>query len=102
MFEPGNRRTAVIRDVAKSHDFQAYQYIYIWVVVNIMAPFWVSLLSYGTYYLGYPKRGPNFDNHPFVEDGRGIEACIGFPYQMSPGEQASACAKLEDIRRGLR
>ena len=25
-----------------------------------------SPLWYGTYYLGYPKRDPNFDNHPKV------------------------------------
>ena len=24
-----------------------------------------SLIYYGTYYLGYPKRDPNFDNYPF-------------------------------------
>ena len=24
-----------------------------------------SLLLYGTYYLGYPTRDPNFDNHPY-------------------------------------
>ena len=27
-------------------------------------PFVGSLLYYGTYYLGYPKRHHNFDNHP--------------------------------------
>ena len=25
-----------------------------------------SLFEYGTYYLGYPKRDPNFDSHPCV------------------------------------
>ena len=35
-----------------------------WVVVKIMVPFWVPKREYGTYYLGYPKRGPNFDNYP--------------------------------------
>ena len=25
-----------------------------------------SLVQYGTYYLGYPKRDPNFDNQPCV------------------------------------
>ena len=35
----------------------------IWVVVKIRVTSWV-LKKYGTYYLGYPKRGPNFENHP--------------------------------------
>ena len=35
-----------------------------WVVVKIMVPFWVPFFFYGTYYLGYPKRGHNFDNYP--------------------------------------
>ena len=26
----------------------------------------MSLIKYGTYYFGYPKRDPNFDNHPRV------------------------------------
>ena len=39
--------------------------IYMWVVVKIMVLFG-SLLKYGTYYLGYPKRDLNFDNHPCV------------------------------------
>ena len=34
-----------------------------WVLVKIMVPFWI-LLSYGTQYLGYPKRAHKFDNHP--------------------------------------
>ena len=25
------------------------------------------LLEFGTYYVGYPKREPNFDNHPLGE-----------------------------------
>ena len=27
----------------------------------------MSLVLYGTYYLGYPKRDLNFDNHPYKE-----------------------------------
>ena len=27
-------------------------------------PFLGSLIKYGTYYLGYPRRDHNFDNHP--------------------------------------
>ena len=26
-----------------------------------------SLIYYGTYYLGYPKRDPNFDNYPYAQ-----------------------------------
>ena len=26
-----------------------------------------SLLQYGAYYLGYPKRGHNFDNYPHLQ-----------------------------------
>ena len=37
----------------------------IWVVVKIMLPFG-SLLEYGTYYLGYPNKDHNFDNHPYA------------------------------------
>ena len=29
-------------------------------------PFFVSLIQYSTYYLGYPKRDLNFDNHPYI------------------------------------
>ena len=29
-------------------------------------PFFGSLLQYGTYYLGYPKRDSDFDNYPYV------------------------------------
>ena len=35
---------------------------FIRVVVKIMVPFWVPLKKYGTYYLGYQKKDPNFDN----------------------------------------
>ena len=37
------------------------------VVVKTIVPFWVPIVKYGTYYLGYPKRGLNFDNYPYVE-----------------------------------
>ena len=45
------------------HDAQWCSVCYcIWVVVKIKVPFG-SLIQYGTYYLGYPKRDPNFDNY---------------------------------------
>ena len=49
------------------------------VVVKIRVPFWV-LLCYGTFYLGYPKRDPNFDNHPREPHGDGVfrVACTEF------------------------
>ena len=34
----------------------------IWVIVKIMVPFWVLILYCRTQYVGYPKRGHNFDN----------------------------------------
>ena len=37
-----------------------------WVVVKIKVPFWVPIIIRHLYYLGYPKRDPNFDNHPGV------------------------------------
>ena len=34
-----------------------------WVVIKITVPFWVPYII-RTYYIGYPKRDHNFDNHP--------------------------------------
>ena len=36
-----------------------------------------SLLEYGTYYLGHPRRDPSFENHPFRVWGLAIEASPG-------------------------
>ena len=44
-----------LKEPFKSKDF-------IWVVVKLGC-LSGSLLYYGTYYLGYPKGDPNFDNH---------------------------------------
>ena len=47
-----------LKEPFKSKDF-------IWVVVKLGC-LSGSLLYYGTYYLGYPKGDPNFDNHPYL------------------------------------
>ena len=43
-----------------------------------------SLLKYGTYYLGYPKRDPNFDNYPYEGCGFGENGhkSLGFRVTM--------------------
>ena len=50
-------------------------YVYIWVVVKIMVPFWVLIIIRHLLF-GVPQRGPNFDNHPyrFWARGRTFEA----------------------------
>ena len=42
-----------------------------------LGPLFGSLLNYGTYYLGYPKRDLNFDNYAYVHAPLGIQN-IGF------------------------
>ena len=42
---------------------QAIRKLHTW-VFKIGVPFWVPI-ECGTYYLGYPKRDHNFDNHPY-------------------------------------
>ena len=39
-------------------------YIYIWVVVKIMVPFWVLIIILHLIFR-VPKRGHNFDNYPY-------------------------------------
>ena len=36
----------------------------VWVVVKIMAPFWIPIIIRHQY-LGCPERDHNFDNHPY-------------------------------------
>ena len=44
------------------------RHMFIWVVVKIRVPLWVrNIIRH--FYLGYPKRDPNFDNHPYVAVG---------------------------------
>ena len=45
-------------------DGNVYIYIHIWVLVKIVVPFLDPY--YDTAPIGYPKRGQNFDNHPYV------------------------------------
>ena len=40
------------------------QLLYVW--LSKLWSLFGSLLSYGTYYLGYPKRDPNSDSHPHI------------------------------------
>ena len=43
----------------------SFRVVPIRVVVKLRSLFG-SLIEYGTYYLGYPKVDPNFDNYPFT------------------------------------
>ena len=52
------------RKPAESSGEHAIQVAYGW-----LSKLWSllgSLLSYGTYYFGYPKRDHNFDNYPYM------------------------------------
>ena len=38
-----------------------------------MVPCWVPIIIRHLKYSGYPKRDPNFDNHPHVDSGLGLK-----------------------------
>ena len=57
-----------------------------WVVVKFWALF-ESLLKYGTYYLGYPKKDHNFDNRPCLQkNGTSTEPSLSAACAVSPAD----------------
>ena len=45
-------------------------------VVKMMVPFWIPIIIRHTYYVGYPKRDHNFDDHSSEVRELGIRALL--------------------------